>query len=137
MTVGQAVPGRGTVRSVARPRGTIPAKQWAELVAAQADRAKAEAAAEDAERRFKHAIQAAIRAGGSYAVVAEVAQVAKSTVQKYAALSSSHGNPVTRVDENRRDQPTIVVAEPWDGPMQHHNHAKSSSQQGRSARNTP
>lgn len=62
---------------MARPRGEIPAEQRRELE-------RARDGASRAEERLRAAVVAALAAGGSYAVVAETARVAKSTVQAWA-----------------------------------------------------
>lgn len=76
------IPISGTVRRVARPRGEIPDDEQRELI-------KARDALARADSRFKAALTAAIDAGGSYSRVAEVARIAKSTVQKYVPPKGS------------------------------------------------
>lgn len=73
----------GTVRRVARPRGEIPDAQREQLEAARATFVKASADAATAEAELRAACDAAYVAGGSHTVIAEVAGLAKSTVQKY------------------------------------------------------
>ena len=77
------VPNLGTLPRMARPRGEIPEEQAAELIAARDARATALDVAEKAEARFRAAVDAAYQAGGSHTVIANTAQIAKSTVQKY------------------------------------------------------
>lgn len=63
-----------------RPLGSIPEPERKRLV-----RARDKLAA--AEDEFREAISAAIAAGGSYSAVADVAAVARSTVQRVAGSS--------------------------------------------------
>jgi hypothetical protein len=69
-----------TAAGMGRPRASIPEPECKRLI-----RARDKLAA--AEREFRDAVSAAIAAGGSYSAVADVADVARSTVQKVVGSS--------------------------------------------------
>lgn len=84
-------PQASTVRRMARPRGEIPDAERSRLEAARVEFVKASADAMTAEAELRAACDAAYVAGGSHTVIAEVAGLAKSTVQKYVTSRREAG----------------------------------------------